>query len=84
MIAVVAQPDEWALTRPVKAAGAHDEDFTLGAASTTAVPITANEHAASNDNRRKRETNMTSLAFCLAFPALAEQLKPLEWLHKGG
>ena len=83
MIAVVAQPDEWAMTRPVNAAGAHDEDFALGSASTTAVPITANEHAASNDNR-KRETNMTSLTFCLAFPALAEQLKPLEWLDTGG
>ena len=69
MIAVVAQAGAWALTRPVNAAGAHDEDVTLGAASTTAVPITAHEHTASNDNRPKRETNMRSLAFCLAFPA---------------
>jgi hypothetical protein len=68
----------------VNAAGAQDEDFELGAPSTTAVPMTPNEHTAISDSRRNGERNMRSLPFCFSFPAAAEQLKPLEWPARGG
>jgi len=64
------------LVLPVTVAGEHDEDLERGAASTTADPITANKHTARSNDRRNPEASMRS-AFCLAFPALAEHLKPL-------